>query len=64
MPTQPLGDYSTQAARDDEKRRRKLRRELLKQWKSAHTALDAESITNILAITDEEWQAAKDNDDG
>jgi hypothetical protein len=60
----PLSDYSTQAARADEMRRRKLRRELLAQWQALHTALDKESVEAIRGISDEEWAAAQAKDDG
>jgi len=54
----PLSDYSTQAARADELRRRKLARELLKDWQRAREIIDAEGVANVRAITDEEWAAA------
>jgi hypothetical protein len=62
--TPPLDDYSTQQARADELRRRKLRRELLAQWQTLHQALDADSVGAIRDITDAEWKAAQEQDDG
>jgi len=59
----PLSDFSTQQARADEQRRRKLRRELLAQWQTVRAALDAESVAAIQGITDAEWQAAQEKDD-
>jgi len=59
----PLSDFSTQQARADEQRRRKLRRELLAQWQTLHRALDAETVAAIQGISDAEWQAAQERDD-
>jgi len=59
----PLADFSTQQARADERRRRKLRRELLAQWQTLRQALDTESVAAIQSITDAEWQAAQEKDD-
>ena len=59
----PLADFSTQRARADEQRRRKLRHELLAQWQTVRAALDAESVAAIQGITDAEWQAAQEKDD-
>ena len=59
----PLSDFSTQQARADEQRRRKLRRELLAQWQTLHRALDAETVAAIQGISDAEWQAAQEQDD-
>ena len=59
----PLSDFSTQQARADEQRRRKLRRELLAQWQTQHRALDAETVAAIQRISDAEWQAAQERDD-
>jgi hypothetical protein len=60
----PLSDFSTQQARADELRRRKLRRELLAQGQTAHAALDAETVAAIRGITDSEWVAAQAQDAG
>ena len=60
----PLTDYSTQAARADELRRRKLRRELLAQFSGVVDALTAESIAAIRGISPAEWQAAQEQDEG
>jgi len=57
-----LSDFSTQQARADEQRRRKLRRELLAQWQTLHRALDAETVAAIQGISDAEWQAAQEQD--
>jgi len=62
--TPPLTAFSTQQARADELRRRKLRRELLADWQATRKALGAESIAAILAISDAEWQAAQAQDEG
>ena len=62
--TKPLDDFSTQQARADEARRRKLRRELLAQIGGAIDALTAESIAAIRGISDAEWKAAQEQDDG
>ena len=59
----PLSDFSTQQARADEQRRRKLRRELLAQWQTLRRALDAETVAAIQGISDAEWQAAQEQDD-
>lgn len=56
----PLSDYSTQQARSDELRRRKLRRELLARVSALTAALTSESIEMIAGITDDEWKAAQD----
>jgi hypothetical protein len=60
--TPPLDDYSTQQARADERQRRKLRRALLAQWQALHSALDADGVNAVRAITDAEWQAAQQGD--
>jgi len=60
--TTPLTDFSTQRARAAELRRRKLRRKLLAQWQATRAALDAESVANVRAIGDAEWQAAQSMD--
>ena len=59
----PLSDFSTQQARADEQRRRKLRRELLARWQTLRRALDAETVAAIQGISDAEWQAAQEQDD-
>jgi len=59
----PLDDYSTQQARADERQRRKLRQALLAQWQALHSALDADGVNAVRAITDAEWQAAQQGDD-
>ena len=60
----PLDDYSTQQARADEIRRRKLRRELLAQLTAVIDALSLESVKAIRGISDAEWQAAQEQDSG
>ena len=60
----PLSDFPTQRACADERRRRKLRRELLAQWQTLRRALDAETVTAIQGISDAEWQAAQEKNDG
>ena len=64
MAQTPLSDFSTQQARADEIRRRKLRRELLADWQATRQALADKSVRAVLAISDEEWQAALEADDG
>jgi hypothetical protein len=59
MPTQ-LTDFSTQAARAAELRRRKLRRSLLAQWTATRAAIDAEKAAAVKAINRDELNAAKD----
>ena len=59
----PLSDFSTQQARADEQRHRKLRRVLLAQWQTLRRALDAETVAAIQGISDAEWQAAQERDD-
>ena len=60
----PLADYTTQQARADEQRRRKLRRELLAQWQAARGIMDAETVAAIRGITDNEWATAQAQDEG
>jgi len=60
----PLSDYSTQQARADEVRRRKLRRELLTQFGGLVDALTTESVAAIRGISDAEWQAAQEQENG
>jgi len=60
----PLTDFSTATARADELRRRKLRRELLRDWQATRQALDAESVAAIRAISDAEWEQAQQQDEG
>lgn len=60
----PIDDFSTQQARAQERRRRKLRQRLQQQWARLHDELDDESAGNIEAISDEEWQAALDAEEG
>jgi len=64
MAQTPLSDFSTQQARADEIRRRKLRRELLADWQATRQDLADKSVQAVLAISDEEWQAASEADDG
>ena len=64
MAQTPLSDFSTQQARADELRRRKLRRELLADWQATRQDLADKSVRAVLAISDEEWQAASEADDG
>ena len=61
--TIPIDAYSTQAARAEEIRRRKLRRELLADVKRAVDALTTESVAAIKAISPEEWAAAQKEDE-
>ena len=61
--TIPIADFSTQAARAEEIRRRKLRRELLADVKRAVDALTADSVAAIKAISPEEWAAAQKEDE-
>jgi hypothetical protein len=58
-----LDAYSTQAAKQDELHRRKLRRELLVDVQRTFDALTADSIAAIKAISDVEWQAAQAQDE-
>ena len=60
----PLSDFSTQAARADELRRRKLRRELLADWQATRQALADESVAAVRAISDDEWARALEQDEG
>ena len=60
--TIPIADFSTQAARAEEIRRRKLRRELLADVKRAVDALTDDSVAAIKAISNEEWAAAQKED--
>lgn len=55
----PLADFSTQAARAEERRRRKQRRELRADWQRTRQALGADAVAAIRAISDAEWQAAR-----
>ena len=59
----PLSDFSTQQARADEIRRRKLRRGLLKDWQATRQVLGDESAVAIRGITDSEWAAAQAQDE-
>ena len=58
-----LDDYSTKAARAEEIRRRKLRRELMADVKRTVDVLTADSVTAIKAISPEEWAAAQKEDE-
>jgi len=55
----PLSDYSTQAARTAENRRRRLRPQLLAQWSAAHTVASAAKLAALRRISVEQWNAAK-----
>ena len=55
----PLSDYSTQAARTAENRRRRLRRTLLAQWSAAHAVASAAKLAALRRISAEQWSAAK-----
>lgn len=57
-----LYGFSTKQARQDEQRRRKLRRELLKTWQSARATLDAEKLASVKSISDAEWSQAQEDD--
>ena len=60
MPNPPLDDFSTLAAREDEKRRRRLRLQLRADFARLRDALDADAAAAIQGISDAEWQAAQD----
>ena len=62
QPNPPLADFSTQAAREAEQARRKLRRELLADWQRTRAAISADHLSAVRGISDAEWQKAQAQD--
>ncbi len=56
----PLADFSTQAARTEERHRRKQRRKLRADWQRTRQALGDDAEAAIRGISDAEWQAAQE----